>query len=227
MGSTLRRHFPLHLWRPNEGYTSANEFVGPSGALQRGYIRTPVFWALVAVWVAIQIMHRMDGAILRHQIAADLLAQGVVTILGLGNTIDRQGRHPVGSVIAIGVDAAVQIITGDIARTIITERPAAGALRGALQPVRAERVAVALTLGGPSVGHTATGAVAVEIMGKIQIAIDAIGLGQAMLRCILEGLALAGVQVVGGRQQVVPQRPAIAHIAQRGAVHIIEQPRQV
>ena len=225
MGSTLRRHFPLHLWRPNEGYTSANEFVGPSGALQRGYIRTPVFWALgefrrVAVWVAIQIMHRMDGAILRHQIAADLLAQGVVTILGLGNTIDRQGRHPVGSVIAIGVDAAVQIITGDIARTIITERPAAGALRGALQPVRAERVAVALTLGGASVGHTATGAVAVEIIGKIQIAIDAIGLGQALLRCILEGLALAGVQVV-------PQRPAIAHIAQRGAVQIIEQPRQV
>jgi len=42
MSSALRRHCPLHLWRPNEGYTFANVFVGPSGALQRGYIRTPL-----------------------------------------------------------------------------------------------------------------------------------------------------------------------------------------
>ena len=60
MNSALRRRCPLHLWRPNEGYTSANEFVGPSGALQRGYIRTSLPWAVgdfrgVALWIGVVV----------------------------------------------------------------------------------------------------------------------------------------------------------------------------
>lgn len=61
MNSALRHRCPLHLWRPNEGYTSANEFVGPSGALQRGYIRTPVFWTTESfrgmdVWIGVVVI---------------------------------------------------------------------------------------------------------------------------------------------------------------------------
>ncbi|WP_445285867.1 hypothetical protein [Yoonia sp. 2307UL14-13] len=107
-----------------------------------------------------------------------LLAEVVVLIFREDNTVDREGRHPVGGVVGVAVITRADLVGDDVAGGVIEEL--AGVARGevyAVKLVAVGPVGIGVGDGDAARKRALLAAVADAVIEPIDLAQGAIGLG--------------------------------------------------
>lgn len=171
---------------------------------------------------AVGVEDRVDGDRARRGEGADRLPpHGVVFVLRLKEAVDREGLHPAGSVVGVGVGAAARPRLGDhIACGVVGEAAHhAGREADGGQTVGREGVEVAVGCGAKRLGQPVADAVTGIGVGAVRSACP----GQAFPGGVGEGLGIRRGQKIGDAAEVVATLIGHRHIAEpRGTDGVLD-----